>query len=179
MTDAIPARRSRHRPVLLALTGVALATALAATGWLLADRRADQALADRRAEVTAKGRTVMPFDLDRTTHTFRDLPDGGLQTVTANDPTDRHQTGLIQAHLRQEAAAFTRGDFADPAAVHGRDMPGLAELRAGAGRVTVSYRPLPDGAELRYGTTDPTLVAGIHSWFQAQSMDHGGHDGHH
>nr|BFE78374.1 hypothetical protein GCM10020093_009750 [Planobispora longispora] len=31
---------------------------------------------DRRREVAAKGRTVMPFDLDRTTHRFTKAGDG-------------------------------------------------------------------------------------------------------
>ena len=53
-------------------------------------------------------------------------------------------------------------------------MPGLAELKAGAGRVDVRYDELPAGAQLTYQTSDPTLVAGIHSWFKAQSRDHGG-----
>lgn len=41
------------------------------------------------------------------------------------------------------------------------------------GRITVTYSDLEDGARLRYTTTDPDLINGIHSWFQVQRMDHG------
>ena len=166
---------ARLRVPLVGLAVLALAAALVAGGWLLADQRDERASAARHAEVAAKGRAVMPFDLERTTHVFQDLPDGGRQTVTADDPADRGQVTLIQEHLRKEAAAFARGDFTDPAAIHGHDMPGLAQLKDGAGRVTVRYRALPNGAELRYVTSDPVLVAAIHAWFKAQTTDHGSH----
>ncbi|GAA1580951.1 hypothetical protein GCM10009789_38530 [Kribbella sancticallisti] len=145
--------------------------AVAATGWWLATRGGD--LADRRAEVAARGADVMPFDLTRTTHVFSKNATGGVQTVTANDPADTTQIELIRGHLREEATKFTRGDFADPAAIHGHDMPGLAELRAGAARVDVRYEQLEDGATLSYSTEEPQLVKGIHAWFEAQSSDHG------
>lgn len=154
---------------------VLLAASLVAAGWLLADQREEQAVAARQAEVAAKGRAVMGFDLDRTTHVFQELPDGGRQTVTADDPADRQQVRLVQQHLRSEQAAFARGDFSDPAAIHGQQMPGLAQLRAGVGRITVGYRALRDGAELRYQTGDPALVAALHAWFKAQTSDHGSH----
>jgi hypothetical protein len=148
---------------------------MVAAGWMLAGRGNDQPLATRQAEVAAKGRSVMPFDLDRTTHRFQGLPDGGRQTVTADEPTDRAQVTLIRAHLRKEQAAFARGDFTDPASIHGPAMPGLAQLEAGASRIGVRYRDLPDGAELRYTTSDPVLVVALHDWFKAQTVDHGRH----
>ncbi len=117
----------------------------------------------------------MPFDLERTTHLFRETPGGGIQTVVADDPSNRHQARLVQHHLREEAARFRRGDFTDPAAIHGRDMPGLAELKAGARRIRVRYAALPNGARIVYSTDDPSLAAAVHSWFRAQAMDHGRH----
>ena len=127
----------------------------------------------RRAEVDARGAQVMPFDLDRTRHVFTDRLDGGVQTVTALEPGDTRNVGLIQEHLRKEADRFARGDFADPTTIHGQDMPGLAELTAGAARIRVRYERLPGGARLRYTTSDPALVDAIHAWFRAQGMDHG------
>lgn len=115
----------------------------------------------------------MPFDLDRTQHVFTDRPDGGEQTVTALDPGNATQIRLIRDHLQEEVVKFRAGDFADPATIHGTEMPGLAELRHGAGRITVTYTPLEYGASLRCTTTEPILIDGIHSWFEAQSMDHG------
>jgi hypothetical protein len=55
-------------------------------------------------------------------------------------------------------------------------MPGLAELRAAPlGRIAMTYRELPAGAEIVYTTADPALVTALHRWFAAQLTDHG-HD---
>jgi hypothetical protein len=133
-------------------------------------------LSERRmADVAARGADVMPFDLDQTTHTFERAADGGVQAVTANDPADTEQIALIRAHLQDEAAKFARGDFSDPAQIHGEDMPGLADLRAGADRITVAYRELPDGARLTYRTDDQAMIHALHTWFDAQLADHGEH----
>jgi hypothetical protein len=128
---------------------------------------------ERRAEVAEKGARVMPFDLAKTTHVFESLPDGGLQTVTAKDPGDILQIRLIREHLRAESERFPKGDFEDPMAIHGHDMPGIAELRAGAGKFEVRYGEVPAGATIRYQANDASLIAALHRWFEAQRMDHG------
>ncbi len=129
----------------------------------------------RQAEVETRGAKVMPFDMNRTMHIFKPLPDGGLQTVTANDPKDTKQIALIQGHLGEEAAKFTRGDFSSPATIHGNEMPGLTELRAGVARLKIRYKPLTNGASIQYQTDDPVLVTALHNWFKAQVSDHGRH----
>lgn len=83
------------------------------------------------------------------------------------------QAASIRAHLREEAGAFARDDYADPAVIHGQAMPGLAELQSGAARVRVLYEELPDGARLRFTTQDLALTAALHRWFAAQVHDHG------
>lgn len=60
----------------------------------------------RQAEVAARGAQVMPFDLEETTHVFEKMDDGGLQRVTANEPSNMKQIELIQAHLQEEADAL-------------------------------------------------------------------------
>jgi len=129
----------------------------------------------RQAEVAARGAEAMPFDLDQTTHVFQQLPDGGLQTVTAKDMANTEQIALIQAHLQEEAVKFRHGDFGDPATIHGQDMPGLADLKAGAAKIDVAYTALPNGGQIRYATSDPTLIMALHHWFAAQVSDHGAH----
>jgi hypothetical protein len=126
------------------------------------------------AMVERGSKLVMPFDLNRTMHIFEPMPDGGLQTVMVHDG-DPQQIGLVRSHLRKEATAFARGDFSDPATIHGMNMPGLAQLRAGARRIAVSYLPTTSGASIRYKTSDPRLVAALHEWFGAQVKDHGAH----
>ena len=129
----------------------------------------------RQAEVASKGATVMPFDLGRTTHFFDDRKTGGIETVTANDASDAKQIELIRAHLSAEAKRFGRGDFSDPARIHGEDMPGLSQLERAGAKLTVTYRNHPAGASLVYASRDPALVSAIHEWFAAQRSDHGAH----
>jgi hypothetical protein len=137
--------------------------------------RSMRAQADRQAMIREHGGAVMPFDLDRTTHIFKTTEAGGVETVIAKDPADSRQIALIQQHLQHEAMRFRAGDFGDPAAIHGADMPGLAELAAGAPNIRFSYTALPAGAQISYETTDPRLIDALHRWFAAQLADHG-HD---
>jgi len=129
----------------------------------------------RQEEVAARGAQVMPFDLEQTVHIFEKLDEGGLQRVVVKDPANHEQISLIRAHLAEEAEKFRRGDFSDPARIHGQDMPGLAELKAAAGKIDVLYTSLPDGAQIRYTAKDPALVTALHRWFDAQVSDHGRH----
>lgn len=129
----------------------------------------------RVALVAARGAEVMPFNLDATMHQFEPTAAGGIQQVTAHDPSDTEQIRLIRTHLQHEATRFQRGDFSDPAAIHGATIPGLAELRAGAERIEVQYRDLPAGGQITYSTDDPALIQALHHWFDAQLSDHGKH----
>ena len=115
----------------------------------------------------------MPFDLGRTTHIFRMTESGGVQTVIVKDATAKDQAALIQRHLQREAEAFQRGDYSDPASLHGATMPGLKELQAGAAQIKISYSALPTGAEITFYTTDLHMLTAIHRWFGAQLSEHG------
>jgi hypothetical protein len=133
----------------------------------------------RQKEVAAKGAKVMPFNLEQTTHVFQKLDDGGLQKVVVKDPSNKKQIALIQGHLKEESEKFRKGDFSDPAKIHGEDMPGLAQLKAGAAKIDIRYSALPDGAQIRYTTKDSKIAAALHRWFDAQLSDHGHHATHH
>ena len=147
-------------------------------GRMTADDASPSGLAAREADVATRGSTVMPFDLEQTTHTFQKTSDGGLQTVTADDPDDAEQSRLIRGHLSAEAQRFAAGDFSDPAGIHGAAMPGLAALSASAGAITIEYSEVPAGAAIRYATSDAALVSALHLWFDAQVSDHGQHASH-
>jgi hypothetical protein len=145
---------------------------------------AQPAGAQRQAEVARRGADVMPFSLAATQHVFTKTAHGGVQRVVARDPRDAAQVRLVRRHLHEIQAQFRRGDFSGPAHIHGEDMPGLAELKAaGPGKVAIAYQDVRGGAELSYRTKDPSLVAALHAWFDAQLSDHGhdamaGHEHH-
>ncbi|WP_313953798.1 hypothetical protein [Accumulibacter sp.] len=116
---------------------------------------------------------VMPFDVSATVHVFKMTELGGIQRVIAKDPGASDQITLIQQHLRHEAMKFQHGDYADPATLHGADMPGLKDLQAAATRITVSYASLPTGAEITFTATELRLITALHRWFGAQLSEHG------
>ena len=128
----------------------------------------------RQAEVSTRGADVMPFALKATTHIFTKTSDGGVQEVVARNPHDTEQIRLIREHLHRIEQDFRNGDFSAPAQIHGKAMPGLAELRhARPGEVEIRYQDLDNGGELRYSTRNAALVAALHQWFDAQLSDHG------
>ena len=129
----------------------------------------------RQETVAARGATVMPFDLDATTHSFDATETGGVQTVVADDPTDNEQIALIRSHLQEEVRRFRRGDFGDPESIHGHDMPGLRTLTANVDSLEITYRELDDGGDVVYAAADPQIVTALHDWFTAQLRDHGAH----
>jgi hypothetical protein len=122
-------------------------------------------------------RKVMPFSLEVTLHTFKNANNGGTELVTVKNTKDSKNLALIRSHLLKESKKFSRGDFSDPAYLHGKNMPGLAQVSAGAkaGHIKITYSSLPTGAQLRYITTDAKLVSAIHAWFFAQVNEHGKH----
>ena len=129
----------------------------------------------RQEEVAVKGAAVMPFDLARTTHFFDDSATGGVETVTANDRSDAGQVALVRSHLAAEAERFGRGDFSDPAKIHGAGMAGLAALSRAGAKLRVTYADLPAGASLTFASADPAVIAAVHDWFAAQRSDHAAH----
>jgi len=116
---------------------------------------------------------VMPFDMSKTVHIFKMTEFGGIQRVVAKDPIEADQVALIRQHLQHEAERFQRGDYSDPATLHGQLMPGLIDLQDGGSRIKVSYLPISEGAEISFETTDLHLLTAIHRWFGAQLSEHG------
>lgn len=165
------------RRVRLAAAGVA-AIAAASILYVVTGQNGQQTTADRQAEVAARGQQVMPFDLDRTTHRFTKSATGGVQTVTADDPADAQQIRLIREHLTEEATGFSKGDYGDPASIHGGEMPGLRELEQGYSRIGIRYAETSAGAQVTYTTSESSLVNALHAWFDAQVSDHGQHAEH-
>ena len=176
MTTTTPSGRPDHTTVRVRrlwwglIAAAATAVMLALTGWAGYTwgshyDHLDQTMAGRAS-------SVMPFDLNATTHSFTITDTGGIQQIVANNPNDQTNIALIRQHLRYEADQFALGNYADPAAIHGADMPGLQQLQAGARSVQVHYEQIPSGARIIYSSTEPDLVAALHKWFDAQNHDH-------
>jgi hypothetical protein len=128
----------------------------------------------RQAEVSERGKEVMPFSLPATTHIFSKSAGGGVQQVIAKKADDTAQVKLVRQHLQEIRTQFLKGDFSGPSHIHGKDMPGLAELKdAKPGQVDIVYKNVLGGAKLTYKTANPTLVTALHRWFDAQLSDHG------
>ncbi len=117
--------------------------------------------------------TVMPFDMSKTIHIFKMTETGGVEKVLARDPRETRQIALIRQHLKLESKKFQHGDYSDPARLHGKDMPGLKELQAGAAHIEITYSELPAGAQITFKTRSLRLLTAIHRWFGAQLSEHG------
>jgi len=136
----------------------------------------EQTLNARQDEVARLGQQVMPFNLNQTLHIFSKTETGGLQQVIVKEPSNDSQIALIREHLKKISEEFKQGNFADPARIHGQEMPGLTTLQnAKIGAISIQYRELADGAEITYTTNSPTLISAIHLWFDAQLNDHAQH----
>jgi len=119
------------------------------------------------------GSMVMPFDQNVAMHMFVPNASGGTMQIMVHDG-DPKQVALVRTHLSQEAGKFRNGGFSDPAYVHGKNMPGLAALSAGAKRLQVTYAQTPTGARIGFRSSDPGIVSAIHEWLAAQDLDHNG-----
>jgi hypothetical protein len=128
---------------------------------------------NRIDEVREKGTEIMPFDLDKTLHTFEKSSAGGVQIVSLRDINNAEQLIPIREHLKKIANDFENGNFDDPVSIHGSDMPGLATLQANASKFSIKYFELENGAKLEYSSTDKDIISAIHLWFDAQVNDHG------
>lgn len=137
---------------------------------------------ERQAEVSDRGKVVMPFDLAATTHVFTKTSSGGTQKIVAKNLNDGAQIKLVRQHLQEIRTKFLQADFSGPSYIHGQTMPGLAELKAAkSGAIAIDYKNISGGGELTYTTKDRALVSALHKWFDAQVSDHGqdamaGHD---
>lgn len=135
----------------------------------------DSTVTARQAEVADRGKAVMGFDQEGSTHRFTKNPLGGFEQVVADDPSDTTTIEEIRAHVSAVAKAFSVGDFSSPIAIHGEAMPGLATLQTAGTRLKVTYRDVPNGSEVTYQSDDRAVIEAIAVWFDAQVHDHGQH----
>jgi hypothetical protein len=139
---------------------------------LLAVTGCNSAQAQHREMVMAHGAQVMPFDQKVTMHMFTPTGNGGSVEVMVHN-NDPKQIALVREHLRMEAARFAKGEYSDPAYIHGSDMPGLSTLESRPHDVSVRYENASTGGIITLASVDPEMVSAIHKWLAAQQADHG------
>ncbi len=115
----------------------------------------------RQETVRELGAQVMPFSLDKTLHIFKKNERGGVQNVVVRDVTDKENIALIRTHLIKEAESFSRGVFTDPTSIHGDGMPGVSILTKNYEKIIITYGELPEGAEIKFESTDPETVTAV------------------
>ena len=123
------------------------------------------------AALQARGAGVMGVDQYSSQHVFQDLKDGG-RIVLEREASDSAGVATIRAHLREVAAAFTRGDFSAPFATHAQVVPGTDVMAARKSRIRYAMRNRPGGGEVRITTTDPSALKAVRAFLQFQRSDH-------
>lgn len=127
----------------------------------------------RQSMIHDRGSMVMPFNLSTTTHVFNKTDTGGVQRITVDKDGSDEDVSRIRSHLQSITEEFDKGNFSDPATLHGNQMPGLQTLQERHERLNVTYSEIDEGAKVAYRTQDTVVVNALHDWFDAQLRDHG------
>jgi len=114
---------------------------------------------------------------DPTLHLFRESLDGGMVVVTGDHGVTAEFIQHIRTQLHRDAIAYAMGDYPNPG-----HASAVAQLRAGAGRIRVTYSDVPRGGRILLKTNDTRLVDALHSWMAAtvqanQKLHHDGGPG--
>ncbi len=114
------------------------------------------------------------FDPEATVQEFAATSNGGVQRVTARESSDAKQIGLIREALKKAATDFAGSHSRDVLEARGPGAASLAVLLAAApGQLRSAFVEIRAGAEIRYSSDDPQLVAALHEWFLRQTADPG------
>lgn len=128
---------------------------------------------------------ALPYDVNQTIATFSKTVHGGIQHVVVKSKDNTEQITRIQKHLMQMTERLRKGDFSLTESLHGKDMPGLAQLKtAKPDDISYKYKALENGGQIHYSSEYPQYVGALHEWFDAQASEHGnseipGHSQHH
>lgn len=147
-------------------TLLAIALSLAA-----ADAGTDPGAA-HAADVDRRGDHAMGFSHEKTAHHFGLTQGGGFISAETSDPGDEAGRAAIRRHFRHIADAFKRGDFAMPMFIHGREPPGVAEMKRLAGAIEYRVVETPSGARVVVTSSQPRAIAAIHDFLRFQIEDH-------
>jgi hypothetical protein len=127
---------------------------------------------DAPAALDRRGDEVMGFEHTRTTHHFLLKEDGGVIQVEAKEFGDATSVERIRTHLAEVARSFAASDFTMPGEIHGRVLPGVAEMTRLANAIQYRYEDLEHGGRVHITTGSPEARAAVHAFLKAQIADH-------
>jgi len=128
--------------------------------------------AEHHAAVTTRGEHVMGFSQEKTMHHFLLYKDGGVISVTANDPKDMQSRDMIRMHLSHIAGMFAAGDFNAPMLIHGTTPPGVPAMTELKKQIRYRYHDIDSGGQVRIQSVNPKAVAAIHEFLRFQIKEH-------
>jgi hypothetical protein len=133
----------------------------------------ESASVPRAAEVDARGEATMGFSQSANRHEFLLTERGGVIRVRAGagaDFTARREAA--RRHLALLPAAFGRGDFSMPTAIHGFLPPGAETMARLSSRIRYAYADREDGGEVSMETDDAEARAALRAFLRFQIEDH-------
>ncbi len=122
--------------------------------------------------MNARGDKVMGFDQAATSHHFFLYEDGGAIEVTVKDRADKKNLDAIRSHLPHIMQSFGKGDFSDPAFVHGEGVAGTETMQRLRDRIAYKYEDMRDGGRIRISTRHARALAAVHEFLRFQITEH-------
>ena len=163
-----------HRIVALSFAGILL---LASPGSIhgqnqkSTDSPAGTAASDHDATMH-RGEKGMGFSQTTTTHHFLLKADGGVISVSANDPKDSAARDHIRMHLSHIAHAFSTGDFDIPMFVHNQEAAGVPALKRLAKEIHYEFHETGHGGEVTISSKSAEAIDAIHDYLRFQIREH-------
>lgn len=155
---------TRLRPIVVVCAGFACLTPLAAQ---------QTATASGAHHLDARGKQVMGFDQQKTTHHFLIYEDGGAIDVSVKDASNKTDLDAIRSHLPHIAMLFAQGNFDAPMLVHeSKDVPGTKDLARLKDKVQYVCVETPLGGRVDIVTADKDGLAAAHAFLKFQIEDH-------
>ena len=119
----------------------------------------------------ARAEKGMSFDLDKTTHHFKLLAEGGIIEITANDPSDIVTRDAIQRHIAKIARMFTEGNFTIPMLVHEQTPSGVDTMKRLKSELSYAPENLSNGGRVRITTSNPQALNAVHDFLRFQIQE--------
>jgi hypothetical protein len=167
-------RQRIHFPILL---GWILSACTSSAVWgqppTGSDSKAQQAHSSNDHDgMMHRGEKGMGFSQTATTHHFLLKADGGVISVTANDPKDTTQRDQVRMHLTHIAHAFSEGNFNIPLFVHDQEPPGVPTMKRLAQEIRYELRETDRGGEVAISSKSAEAVQAVHEFLVLQIREH-------